>query len=501
MVLGEVIMRAAERYGSQPAVAAGKSHLTYADLLTRSQRLAAAMAGLGIVPGDRVAILARNGFRYLEVNFACSLMGAILVPLNIRLSEQEIGHIVAKTQCRLIFCGSSFHVNGAARTIGWADELAAGSDCEYELFLATGRLQVSWSKNVTSDTAQIFFTSGTTGSPKGVCLTHGNLAASGLDAMETLNFNSQDAWLHAAPMFHLVDAFAIWGMTMVGGRHVAVHFEPGTFGSLVETHRITKTSLPPTLLDWIARTNPRNRHDLSSLDLISYGGSPMQDAIYRRCRTALGCRMLQAYGLTEGSGFVCHEIASDNPDPDTVINTVGKPTKRVELCLQGNDGRPTPAGEVGEILIRGERAFKEYWGDIDATKAAISDGWYRSGDLAVMDAQDRFRIVGRKKEMIITGGENVYPAEVANALLSHPAVAEAAVFGLPSERWGEEVCAVVYIAPDLVATAEELTNHCRKVIGSYKAPKLISIWNSPLPKTGAGKIATAAIRDTVREGL
>jgi len=501
MNLSEVITRAAQRYGSQFAVAAGEGQLTYADLLSRSRRLATAMDRLGICPGDRVAVLARNGFRYLEINFACALLGAILVPLNIRLSTQEIAHIIANTQCRLAFCGTSFDVSGPTPTIHWVDALGTRSDCEYERFLKAGDLDVSWPAKSPADIAQIFFTSGTTGLPKGVCLTHGSLVASGLDSLETLDFDSGDAWLHAAPMFHLVDAFAIWGMTMAGGRHVAVPFEPDTFGSLIEKHRITKTSLPPTLLDWIARTKPRERHDLSSLSLVSYGGSPMQDAVYQRCRVALGCRMLQAYGLTEGSGFVCHEVATDNPNPETVINTVGKPTKRVELTLQDNDGQPTPTGDVGEIAIKGERVFKEYWRDPDATKAARRNGWYRSGDLAVMDSLGRFRVVGRKKEMIITGGENVYPAEVANALLSHPAVAEAAVFGLPSERWGEEVCAVVYIAPNLVATPEELTDHCRKVIGSYKAPKMISIWNSPLPKTGAGKIATATIRDAVSEGL
>jgi acyl-CoA synthetase (AMP-forming)/AMP-acid ligase II len=232
--------------------------------------------------------------------------------------------------------------------------------------------------------------------------------------------------------------------------------------------------------------------------MISYGGSPMQEAVYRRCREALRCRILQAYGLTEGSGFVCHETTADNPDPDSPLNTVGHPTRRTSVALHRDDGCATPTGEVGEVVISGARVFKAYWRDPATTHDAFSGSWYRTGDLAVMDPQGRYRIVGRKKEMIITGGENVYPGEVVNALLSHPAIAEAAVFGLPSERWGEEVHAVVYIAPDCPAApaSEELATHCRNLIGGYKSPKRIDISQLPLPKTGAGKIATALIRET-----
>jgi long-chain acyl-CoA synthetase len=189
---------------------------------------------------------------------------------------------------------------------------------------------------------------------------------------------------------------------------------------------------------------------------------------------------------------------TDNPDPDTVINTVGRPTRRVMVALHRNDGGPAPSGEVGEVVISGSRVFKSYWRDPVITRDAFAGPWYRTGDLAVMDPQGRYRIVGRKKEMIITGGENVYPGEVVNALLAHPAIAEAAVFGLPSERWGEEVQAVVYISPDcpVVPASEELARHCRNLIGGYKSPKRIEISQLPLPKTGAGKIATALIRET-----
>ena len=496
LVLNHILDQADARHGSQVAVTTHGLQMTYSELLSRSRRLAGALEQRGIVPGDRVAILARNSFRYLEINFACVMAGAILVPLNVRLAKSEIAAIVARVDCSLAFCADPFHIENVPN-IGWDDAHGPGEACAYETLLSDTRPYQQRRQPDPDEIAQIFFTSGTTGLPKGVCLSHQNLLASALDAVETLELVSADAWLHAAPMFHLVDAFAIWGMTLAGGRHVTAHFEPDSFGPLVQEARITKTSLPPTLLDWISRARPHTRYDLSSLDLISYGGSPMQDAVYRRCREALRCRILQAYGLTEGSGFVCHETMADNPDPDSVINTVGRPTRHALVALQRDDGHPTPSGEVGEIVISGTRVFKSYWRDPANTRDAFAGPWYRTGDLGVKDPQGRYRIVGRKKEMIITGGENVYPSEVINALLAHDAVAEAAVFGLPSERWGEEVHAVVYLTPDcpVAPTSEDLARHCRNRIGGYKSPKRIQISALPLPKTGAGKIATALIRD------
>ena len=493
--MSDILEQAEAVHGDRIATSTQGIHLTYRELMARARRLAGALREYDVVPGDRVAALARNSFRYLEINFACALAGAILVPLNVRLAKAEIAAIVSRTECRVVFCASPFYVENVP-VITWDDSCKPDETCVYETLVAAARPAVG-AANDPAEVAQIFFTSGTTGVPKGVCLTHGNLLASALDSVETLALSPDDAWLHAAPMFHLVDAFAIWGMTLVGGRHVTAHFEPEVFGPLVQNERITKTSLPPTLLDWISRTKPRARHDLSSLALISYGGSPMQEAVYRRCREALRCRLLQAYGLTEGSGFVCHETVADNPDPDSAINTVGLPTRRADVALHDADGRPTPQGEIGEIVIRGARVFKAYWQDAVTTRDAFVGPWYRTGDLGIMNGKGAFQIVGRKKEMIISGGENVYPGEVVNALLTHPAVAEAAVFGLPSERWGEVVQAVVYISPDCaVAPAlEELVRHCRDLIGGYKSPKRIEISQTPLPKTGAGKIATALIRE------
>ncbi|WP_174292249.1 class I adenylate-forming enzyme family protein [Sphingomonas bacterium] len=492
--LVDLLERAEAEHGERIAVSTHDRHLTYRQLFDRSRRLAGAIASRGVRPGERVAIIAPNGFRYLEVNFACALAGAVLVPLNTRLAPAELGDILERVDCQLVFRSGEVTF-GDITSIGWHEAAVPDEACGYERALAQATPIISASPATAETLAQIFFTSGTTGQPKGVCLTHGNLLASGIDAIERLDFANGDVWLHSAPMFHLVDAFAIWGMTLAGGAHVAGQFDAAGFGALVERERITKTSLPPTLLDWISRQRPDERHDLSSLALISYGGSPMQDAVYKRCRAALGCQLLQAYGLTEGSGFVCHEQAGDNPDPNAAFDTVGRPTRHVEIALLDDDGGTVAAGMVGEFGLRGARLFQGYWNDPEATRAVQSSGWYRTGDLGLSSDAGLYQVVGRKKEMIISGGENVYPAEVVNALLSHPAVIEAAVFGVADERWGEQVRAVVHVPADAPRpSAEELTQHCRSLIAGYKTPKHIAIWPDPLPKTGAGKIATAAIK-------
>ncbi len=491
--LHRILTRAATLYADRVAVVDGKIRLTYSALEQRVRRLAGAFAARGLEPGDRVALFGRNSFRSLEVHLACAQAGLILIPLNIRLAQPEIAFILNETGARLVLRALPLDV-ARVETIVWNDDDAL-SEGGYEREIAAGEPASPHSVDLDS-IAQIFYTSGTTGRPKGVCLTHRNLVASALDSIVGLELNERDVWLHASPMFHLVDAFAIWGVSLVGGAHVIAHFEPDTFGPLVERERITKTSLPPTLLDKIVRESPVTQYDLRSLDRISYGGSPMQDAVYRRCVETLRCRLLQAYGLSEGSGFVCHQMPGDNPDQVSLANTVGRPTMHVDVAVFDDGGSQVMDGDIGELCLRGARVMREYWNNPAATEAAFHAGWYRSGDLGVRDASGQFRIVGRKKEMIISGGENVYPAEVVNALIAHPRVAEAAVFGAPSERWGEEVRAAIYpLGGDANGlTGEMLIAHCRDLVGGYKVPKVIYISADPFPKSGPGKIATATVR-------
>jgi long-chain acyl-CoA synthetase len=486
-----VLERAAAFHVHRPAIADGGVRLSYGELARRAVALAGALRARGIEPGDRIAILARNSFRYLEINLACAHAGIVLIPLNVRLAPAEIGRILAVTETKLLLRALPFAAG--VPQIVWDDAETAGADTDYERLVAQGPVLDQPLAGRPDDIAQIFFTSGTTGEPKGVCLTQRNLIASALDSIIAMELSAGDVWFHAPPMFHLVDAFAIWAMTLVGGKHVIAHFEPQSFCPLVARERVTKTSLPPTLLDMIVRESPTADHDLSSLDRISYGGAPMPDAVYRRCTAALGCNLLQAYGITEVSGMVCQQVPRDFEGGGRP-NSVGQPVVHVELKVIDADGAPLPPGAIGELAVAGDRVMAGYWRDRAATAAAMPDGWYRTGDLGVCDNEGHYTIVGRRKDMIISGGENVYPAEVENALFTHPAVAEAAVIGVPSEHWGEEVRAIVVLNPGFRTGPGELIEHCRTLIGGYKLPKKIDISPTPLPKSGPGKIARHLLR-------
>lgn len=453
--------------------------------------LAGAMQQLGLNPGDRVAVLGKNSFRNLEIHLACAHANLVLVPINTRLASAEIDRILDLTRTRLLLQAIPYESRNL-NCIRWNDEESPYDDSEYERFLNQG-LVIPAQPRLISDTAEIYFTSGTTGDPKGVCLSDQNLIASALDAILSLELSAKSVWFHASPMFHLVDAFAIWAITIVGGCHITQYFEPSTFSAIVERTKVTVVSLPPTLLDMITRNPSFGAHDVSSLNRISFGGAPMSDPIYQRCIAAFGCPLLQSYGTTETSGIVCQQMPYNTSDGKW-INSIGQPAMHIKVGVVNDEGVPLAAGEVGELVVAGPRVMLGYWENEAATTAAFHNGFYLTGDLGCSDENGHFWIVGRKKEMMISGGENVYPSEVENALLSHPDVVEAAVFGTPHESWGEVVTAVVVLREDSAATTEELTVHCRALIGGYKIPKSIEVWGEELPKSGAGKIEKAVVR-------
>ncbi len=496
--LTHIFERAAALHRDRVAVEQGGLRLTYGELCARAANLAGALLARGIAPGDRVAILSQNNFRYLEVNLACVYAGVILIPLNHRLAARETDGILARTQARLLFQALPHEPKGID-VVAWQDNDPPGATNNYEKMLAAGVPPARPHDSTLDDTAQIFFTSGTTGEPKGACLTHRNLVATAYDTVTSLELTGDDVWLHAPPMFHLVDATAIWGITLVGGKHVTEHFDPRTFAATVRSHKVTQTALPPTLLDMVLRQGI-DRADFKSLSRLSFGGAPMPEPLFRKLSDAFGCPLTQSYGATEVSGGVCQQLPRDlKRHGGKFTNSVGQPLPHIKVRIIDDAGIPLPPGEIGEIVVSGPRVMAGYWRNDKATQAVIPDGWCRTGDLGRCDADGHYVVAGRKKDMIITGGENVYPMEVENALLEHAAVAEAAVFGIPSERWGEEVRAVVYANPGTKITADELIAHCRGLIGGYKVPKALAISPEPLSKSGPGKIAKWLVRKNYME--
>ncbi|MGZ5865319.1 MAG: class I adenylate-forming enzyme family protein [Xanthobacteraceae bacterium] len=496
--LPHIVERAAAYHADRRAVAQGALHLTYREVTRRAVQLAGGMIAKGIRPGDRVAILSRNNFRYLEVNLACAYAGIILIPLNHRLAAKEIDGILARTEARLLFQALPYEPKNIV-AVTWSDDEPPAHANDYEAMIGRNQPLDRAAEVSLDDIAQIFFTSGTTGEPKGACLTHRNLTATAYDTVTSLELTGDDVWLHAPPMFHLVDAVATWGMTLIGGLHVTEHFDPRTFAASVRSHKVTQTALPPTLLDMVLR-HGIDREDYRSLNRLSFGGAPMPEPLYRKLSSAFGCPLTQSYGASEVSGGVCQQLPRDlERNGGKFTNSVGQPLPNIFARIVNDDGKPLPAGEIGEIAVSGPRVMAGYWRNEAATKVAIPDGWYRTGDIGRCDEDGHYTIAGRKKDMIITGGENVYPMEVENALLEHPAVAEAAVFGVPSERWGEEVRAVVVLNAGVRATPEALIAHCRNLIGGYKVPKAIDVAAEPLPKSGPGKIAKTLVRATYLE--
>ena len=380
-----------------------------------------------------------------------------------------------------------------------------GKSFDYENLLTKAAPSLGPVDAALSDLAQIYYTSGTTGEPKGVCLTYGNMAVSATDSIVGLGLDWHDCWLHSAPLFHLVDAWSVWAMPLLGAPQIPLPFTPDSFFAAVEKWRPTATALPPTLINLLC-THPKiQQHDLKSLRLIMYGGSPMPMAVLEKAHRMMPSGYTHAYGITETSGIMTLLRAEDSKPRGTAdevrkTNSAGHAVLSTTIEIMDDHDKILPSGEVGEIVISGPRVMPNYWNKPEASADALRGGWYRTGDLGYFDGERNIYVVDRKKDMIISGGENVYSVEVENILTTHPAVLECAVIGIPHETWGEMVHAVVVRRDQHALTDEELLAFCRGKIAGYKIPKSVSFSSVQLPKTGPGKIAKRRLRDTFWQG-
>lgn len=507
-LISSFLARAVDLYPDQIAVIDGDMRLTFRQLDVRVRRLASALKNLGLRRGDRVAVIDANSFRYLELYYACAQAGFVLAPLNIRLSPPEIRYILRDCGARALVVSSSFFTltrDALAEDMSVDHIISIGdafgpSSSDYETILAKAVPDGENLAQSPDDICNIYYTSGTTGEPKGVCLTLGNMTASAWDSILSLGLGSDDVWLHAAPMFHLVDAWAVWSFPLMGATQVAVHFEPEKFMQAVAQSGATGTGLPPTLINMIASHPRLGDYDLSSLRFIMYGGAPTPISLLERASAVLNAQFVHAYGITETSGittvlppkFFC---ATGNQDATRLTHSAGYPVANLQLEVVNGDGQVLPCGQVGEVVVSGARVMKEYWKKPQHTADVLKDGWYHTGDMGFLDSEHRLFVVDRKKDMIITGGENVYSVEVENVIASHPAVMEVAVIGVPHDAWGEAVKAIIALKPGANADEKELLDFCRGRIAGYKIPKSFDLQAEPLPKIGPGKIAKRRLRD------
>ncbi len=490
---------AARRRPRGVAVRCGRLASTYPDLQDLAARLGRAMGEAGARPGDRVAALFPNCHLYLALYLAALERGLILVPLNLRLSAEETRAILRHSGARLLVGEPDLSAPFAARAAAASGPGWTALPLEAEGSEATDPAP--------DGASHLYYTSGTTGKPKGVILTRANLAAHAGMTLAELGFSERDVWLHAAPMFHLADAWAVWTVTAACGTHVMLgRFDPAAAFDLIEAAGVTISNLVPTMLLALLAEAERRRRPLPSLRLLLSGGAPIAPSVVARIGRALGCEYAQTYGLTETSPFLTFSLLDDDlrrlpPDEQLRYRArTGRAARGVELRLVRASGTgpledvPPDDAAVGEVVARGATITPGYWRDPQATAEAFRDGWFRTGDLGTIDRRGFLNLVDRIKDVIITGGETVYSTEVENALYEHPAVREAAVFGVPDETWGEMVRAAVVLKEGQEATPESLIAACRERIAHYKCPRAIDLVES-LPRTGSGKIDKKALRE------
>jgi len=490
---------AASRHPDRVAVIDGAGRLSYAALRDRTRAIAAAWRDAGVVRGDRVSLLDHNSWFYVAAYFASAWLGAVLNPINTRLAPHEIEDILGDAEPRVVVASKPFaelaRASSGSRRILVAEVLGAASD---DPDLAPAEVAAH-------DLAHLYYTSGTTGRSKGVMLTHDNVLRHAEGAVAALGLGPADRWGHIAPMFHLADAWATFAITMVGGVHVMTpRFDVAPVLELIQRERVTVTNLVPTMLNLLVKHEGRGAYDLTSMRLVLSGGAPIAPEVVAAVLSTFGCEYAQTYGLTETSPYLtlgllpAHLKRLPAAEQLHYRARTGRPvpTAMAEVEVVDAQGAPVPHDDasVGEIRARGATVSPGYWRRPEETAAAHRGGWFYTGDLAVVDGEGFVNIVDRKKDMILTGGENVYSIEVEHALYAHPAVLEAAVYGVADATWGEVVAAAVVLRPGRSASADELSDFCRERIAGYKLPRLYS-WLAELPRTGSGKIAKRLLRD------
>jgi long-chain acyl-CoA synthetase len=494
--LGWPVRRAARLFGDAAAVVdvASGMQLTYREL---ERRIGALGAALDVPEGGRVGVLAANSLAHLECVLGVPAAGRVVVSLNTRLAEGELCVLAEDAGLSVLIADDANRVvaEAVARRAGVPRLVMVGE--EYEALVA-GSGVVAPSLGPDS-LAAISYTGGTTGRPKGVMLSHGNLLANARHNLITTGHSADDRWLHVCPMFHVAGTANVLAATWVGARHVVLpRFDAAQVCRAIDEHAITHVVLVPTMLAMLLQHEADHPADLSSLRHIQYAASPITPELQRRVLDRFpDCDVAQFYGMTEAAPTVTTCTPADHRRPDGArLASVGAPVVGVEAELRDPEsGRPVPVGAVGEIWVRGPNVMLGYWQQPEATAAATVDGWYRSGDAAYADADGYLFLVDRLKDMIISGGENVYSVEVEAVLAEHPAVLEVAVFGIPHERWGEAVHAVVVVEDDGAVSADELVAHCRGAIAGFKIPRSIDLTTEPLPKSGAGKLLKHRLRE------
>jgi len=488
---------------------------TWNEFGDRIGRAAGALTALGVAKGGRFAVLARNGFRQEELKWAGFWLGAVPVPVNWRLAPPEIAHILDDAEASCLLVENHFHgVLDHPAMSGWKAKATVIGDIAgpalggYEEMLARAPAAPP-ADPAPDDDAMLIYTGGTTGRSKGVRLTHQNIVSNGVAFGLGVSARREQTYLHAAPMFHSADLLAMGWFLQGAPQCFLPAFSPDSFFAAIEQFRVGAVVTVPTMLIAAISSPNMAKADLSSLRTLIYGAAPMAvEWIDQVARAFPTVGLSNSYGLTETAPDLTIfdpfefraeiERARASGDRTGPLTSVGKPNVLNEVKVVGSDGAEVKAGEIGELLARGPNIMKGYWKRPEETEAALKDGWLHTGDVARIDADGYVYLLDRMKDMVITGGENVYSSEVEAVLYRHPDVAEAAVIGVPDARLGETVMAVIVLKPGTSLTEEQITVHCRQTLGGYKIPRRIAFVEQ-LPKSAMGKVLKTELRKAQAE--
>jgi long-chain acyl-CoA synthetase len=493
LTLMDPLEHARRLHAHRTAVVDGDARFDYVALFDRCLRLGACLDAMGVKKGDRVAILAANGHRYLEAFLGIPACGMVVVPLNTRLAEPELRSILEDSGARVLL------TDRAPGSLAGCVERVVSIPDEYEHLLAARAPLRADAADAADESsiAALFYTGGTSGKPKGVMLTHRNLIANAFHKTVACSLTSGDVFLAAPAMFHVAGVAPLVGLVWLGATTVTVpSFDPHACLDLTERHKVTVVMPVPTMLAALGAAQRSRPRDVSSLRMLGHAGSPIANALVESTHeTFPSVELAQFYGATETCSIVTCLRDEQDAIGTPLLGSCGRAVPGVSVKIVREDGSPCGYGQAGEICVRGPNVSPGYWANPLATEAAFEDGWYHTGDVGALQDGDYLFVLDRLKDMIVSGAENVYSIEVEDVLQRHPAVVEAAVFGVPDPVWGEAVHAVVVVAAASEDLATALRDHCRQFIAGYKVPKRIDLALEPLPKSGPGKILKRALRE------
>ncbi len=469
----------------------GDDRLTFGEFVSCCRRLGTVLADLGTERNDRVACVAFNSIPLMELYCGIPASGRVQVPLNFRWAEPELAYAIEDSGAKVLFIDRD---PGALADV--VDTVVRLDTGDYDALLAAAA-ETDFDATVTPDElAGLFYTGGTTGRSKGVMLTHANLIANAYNSQMFWPAEPDDVFQVIAPMFHAAGSTSVLQSIFSGVRQVLVPtFDPAAILDQIEAEGVTATLGVPSMLAAQVEAQLNGPRDVSSLRIYGHGGSPIPTEVLRRAAAAFpATEFAQVYGATETSPLVTGFRHEERHLDEDIARSCGQPMFGVELEIRGPDGTACPVGEAGEVTARGDNVMAGYWNKPEQTAEVLRDGWYSTGDVGRVDANGYLYLLDRSKDMIISGGENVYCTEVEEAIYTHPGVLEATVFGIPDEKWGEAVHAVVVARAGVELTPDDIVAHVRQTIAGYKVPRTVQIRSEELPKSGPGKVLKRELR-------